>query len=346
MRTAMLKEPLRRLASQVVVTAGVSHLGRSLRRQKGCVILYGHRVTDNDEGYMQGLRPEWLDAQLGYLTRHYEIISLHQLLLCYEHGRPVPARSVVLTFDDGFRDNLENAFPVLEKHGVPATIFAVTGSLTTGELPWSQRLGYLFQNSPRSQVYHALTGPEPMPLGSAGERKSAYQRCKPALSAMAWQQRDQVIAGLARQLDVEPPRDRMLTWAQARQLQASGIEIGAHTWSHALLARIPAEEASWEMRKSREDLREQLGIERPAFCFPAGSTSHLLQLHAAELGFRSAFLPGRPMRINTLDNADAFSLSRVGLPNAPAWQLEAELDGPFHALRKLARRLPADPRQA
>ncbi|MCK9488768.1 MAG: polysaccharide deacetylase family protein [Xanthomonadales bacterium] len=310
------------------------------------MILYGHRVSDNDEGYMQGLRPQWLDQQLSYLGRHYQFISLDTLLHCYEKRQPVPEKSVVLTFDDGFRDNLDNALPVLEKHGAPATIFVVTGALTNGDLPWSQRLGYLFQNTTRDQVHHRLTGPEPAPLATPAQRKAAYQRCKPALAAMLWQQRDQSLAELASLLDVDPPRDRMLNWTQARALQAQGIGIGAHTWSHALLASIPPAEASWEMRKSREDLREHLGIEQPSFCFPAGSTNAQLQAHAAELGFRSAFLPGRPIRMNTLANADPFSLARVGLPDAPAWQLEAELDGPFHGLRKLLGRLPADPRPA
>lgn len=340
----MIKEPLRRLASRMVVGSGASRLGRRLRHDQGCVILYGHRVSDNDEGYMQGLRPQRLDEQLSYLGRHYQIISLDDLLHCYERNQPVPARSVVLTFDDGFRDNLDNAFPILQKHGVPATVFVVTGSLSNGELPWSQRLGYLFQHSDCAEIMHPLTGPEPRPLTSDQQRRAAWQACKPALSAMAWQQRDEMIAALAKLLAVEPPRDRMLSWPQARQLMAAGIQIGAHTWSHALLARIAPAEASWEMRKSRDDLREHLGIERPAFCFPAGSTNPQLQAHAAELGFRSAFLPGRPIRINTLRNADPFSLCRVGLPDAPAWQLEAELDGPFHGLRKLLGRLPADPR--
>ena len=154
---------------------------------------------------------------------------------------------------------------------------------------------------------------------------------------MGREERERTLEELAASLEVEPPRDRMLTWEHARAMQAEGVELGAHTYSHPLLARIPAEEARQEMVRSRDDLREHLGIERPAFCFPAGSTSPELAALVPALGFRCAFLPDRPSRVNTLESADAFSMSRVGILNGPAALLEAELDGPFQALRGLIR---------
>ena len=152
---------------------------------------------------------------------------------------------------------------------------------------------------------------------------------------MSRRMREQFLDELSDKLGVEAPLNRMLSWDDAHELQERGIELGAHTYSHSLLANLPIDEARWEMERSRDDLRERLGIQRPPFCFPAGSVTPALIDLARKLGFRSAFQPDRHRRPNTLENADPFSLRRVGLPNGPAVELEAELDGPLNAMRRI-----------
>lgn len=333
-----MKERLRGFISKVLVNSGSCVLGRKIGKRDGALILYGHRISDDDEGYLPGLKPEWLDQQLAYLTKHYEVIPLRTLVACFEQRRPVPQRSVVLSFDDGFRDNLTHAYPLLQRYRVPATVFAVTGSLTHGELPWSQRLGYLFQQTSERFLEHPLAG-QGLDLSSATHRFHAYRTVKQPISHLGRADRDWTIAELARLLRVEPPKDRMLNWDEARELQAAGIEIGAHTYSHPLLANVSLAEGRWEMEKSRDDLREQLGIERATFCFPAGSytSRHIEEVKAQ--GFRSVFIPNRRIRYNRTGAVDQFTLSRTGLPNAPAIQLEAELDGPMIILRNAYHKL-------
>lgn len=330
-----MKEQIRRWASRSAVRLGITALGRRIKSMDGAIILYGHRISDDDEGYLQGLKPEWLDQQLAYLTRHYEVIPLRTLVDCFERGQPVPQRSVVLTFDDGFRDNLTHAFPLLQRYRVPATIFVVTGSLTYGDLPWSQRLGYLFQRTSERWLEHPLAGPDGLDLTAGANRFNAYRTVKNPISRMGHTDRDRTIAELARLLRVEPPKDRMLNWDDARELQAAGIEIGAHTYSHPLLAKIEPEEAHWEMTRSRDDLKQELGIERPSFCFPAGSLNDRLLRLVPALGFRCTFVPGQGKLTNNLWNVSEYSLARVGLPEAPAYNLEAELDGPIRRIRQL-----------
>jgi len=333
-----VKELIRSLAYRSAVYGGLTRIGRRLGDRSGAFILYGHRVSDDDEGFMQGLAPAWLDQQLAYLTSHYEVISLRNLVDCLSRKSPVPERSVVLTFDDGFRDNYTNAFPLLQKYRVPATIFAVTGAVSDGDLPWSQRLGYLFQNTSAGTFCHALTEGKELSLDTTIDRKLAYQRVKPAISVMPRLEREAVIAEIGRKLDVCAPKDRIMTWEQAREMHASGVEIGAHTVSHPLLAELPLAEAIREIKTSREDLERELGIEEPSFCFPAGSMNAELLALIPQLGFYCTFLPGQGIRLNSTDTVGPYSLARVGLPNAPAAYLEAELDGPFHVLRHLAGR--------
>ncbi len=334
-----MKEVIRRLLSRVVVCSGVAALGRKVFPKRGTLILFGHRVQADDEGFLQGLRPEWFREQVAYLVRNYEVIPLSLLLECFEKNRMPPANSAVLTFDDGFRDNFENVFPILQEIGVPATIFLVTGSIETGELPWPQRLGYMLQWTRQPVIFGWFTGGRELPLESAWERRRCSAIIKKQLGRLARTDREKVLGELARILDVKPPLDRMLNWEEAREMQASGlVEFGAHTVSHPWLEYLPLDEARWEMERSREDLREHLGLRNPPFAFPGGSfTPGLLEL-VKQLGFRAVFQSRPELRINSPATTNQYALSRVGLPNAPAYVLEAELDGPLHAIRGLYRR--------
>jgi peptidoglycan/xylan/chitin deacetylase (PgdA/CDA1 family) len=322
-----------------VVASGVSRLGRKLRQQQGTLILYGHRVAGDDEGYLQGLKPEWFAEQIAYLARHYEIIPLDTLVECLEEGREPPERSVVLTLDDGFRDNLEAALPVLEAHRIPATIYVVTRSLSSGELPWSERLGTLMQQTQVTQVVHPMLGEAPFLLEQPSQRREAYSRIKSAIATLGQKDRDAVIEDLTERLEVCLPTDRMLSWKDARYLMSRGISIEGHSYSHALLGRVSEQEARYEIERCMSDLRDQLGLERPHFCFPGGSQSEVSRQLVKAAGFRSFFRSTPTRRFNEPHSSTPFSMSRVGLPNAPGYHLEAELDGIFHPVRQWYHRL-------
>jgi peptidoglycan/xylan/chitin deacetylase (PgdA/CDA1 family) len=332
-----LKELIRMGLSRGVVGAGVSALGRRFRPKNGALILYGHRVEDNDEGYLQGLRPSWLSEQLDYLSRHYQFLPLSKLLDCYEQKQPIPPNSVVITFDDGFRDNFTNAYPILQQYHVPATVFLVTGCVSSGDLPWPQKMGYLFQKTKVDTFCHVTTDEKPVRLRSPQERDLARKIVWKVLEHMPRVERDRNIEELSKLLDVEAPRDRMLTWEQVETMRKGGIEFGAHTFSHPWMALQSPEEARMEMEASLYDIQNRLGITRPPFVFPGGSFTPELVKMAISVGFRCVVQPRVSVRVNSLEVNDQFSLSRVGLPNAPGVILEAELDGPFHALRGLYR---------
>jgi len=258
--------------------------------------------------------------------------------VCIAENRPPPTRSVVLTFDDGFRDNVEHALPILDEFGVSATNFVVTQSLSDGRLPWPQRVGFMFQHTREAQVHHDILGHHAISLAGEQQRRKVYARMLQVLAPLERQPRDQIIEQLGLTLAVAPPDDRMMTWEHARAMLARGHSIGAHTYSHALLAQVPSDEARWEMERSRLDIEDHLGIRHPSFCFPGGSTTPALRRLARELGFSSCFVPNPAQRINRPAAVDNFSLVRLALPDGPGFNLEAELEGPFHAIRRCTGR--------
>ncbi|MCU0611720.1 MAG: polysaccharide deacetylase family protein [Candidatus Eisenbacteria bacterium] len=336
-----MRESARRVVSRAVVCGGVSALHRRLRWKDGSMILYGHRVTGDDEGYLAGLSPAHLEGQITYLKKHYRFISLSELVACLREQRPVPRMSVVLTFDDGFRDNYLHAFPILKRHGVPATVFLTTGSVTLGRLPWSQRLGFVLQTTGAPLVPARFLTPAGMELGNPRERRLAYLALKTALRPLPVEAREDYIDGLAEALGVVPPGDRMVTWDQVREMQAAGIDFGAHTVTHAFLAELPPEDALREIEQSMIEVRQQTGVEAPVFAFPGGSWNDGLIEMVKRAGASGVCKPGQGFRVNSLATVTPFSLARTGILNGPAYLMEAELDGPFPWIRAFCRRCAA-----
>jgi len=330
------KEIVRDCLSRVFVGTQLGKLSRRFFINRGAVIFYGHRVEDNDEGYLQGLSPVDFEKQMLYLRKNYQFLPLSELLHYFEKSKTIPDNTVVLTFDDGFRDNYINALPVLERLQIPATIFLTTECISSGELPWSQKLGYIFQNTKKETVSFADI--QDYNIQHARSRKQVYAQIFKILSRLSFSERNHLILELSEQLSVHAPIDRMLTWEDVALMMKKGIEFGAHTFSHSLLAEINFEDAVWEMQKSKADLKDKLEIDNPSFCFPGGSINKELIQAARDIGFRSIFKPERRKRVNNLENSDNFSLNRLGLPNASASHLETELDGPFHFLRNIYRR--------
>lgn len=332
-----VKELMRMGLSQVIVGAGVARLSRRFHPKNGAIIFLGHRVANDDEGCLQGIRPSWLAEQLDYLSRHYHFLSLSKLLDCYERHQSIPPNSVVMTFDDGFRDNFTNAYPILQQYHVPATVFLATGCVSSGDLPWPQQVGYLFQKTKVDRLCHIATKEMPVILKSPRDRNAARATVMKFLERMPRVERERSIGELSRVLQVDIPRDRMLTWDQVKTMQNGGIEFGAHTFSHPWMPLLSQEEARWEMEASLQDIQHHCGITRPPFVFPAGKFTTDLVKMAISVGFRCVVQTRYNLRVNQIGVNDQFSLSRTGLPNVPGVIFEAELDGPFHALRKLYR---------
>ena len=331
-----MKAAVRSAISRAVVYGGVSAASRAVFPKRGAVVFYAHRLATDSLGFLLALRPDWFEQQIAHLARHYRFIPLTELAEHYATGTPIPKNTAVMTFDDGFKDNLDVGLPILRKYGVPATIFVVTRSAETGELPWPQRLGYVYQHAPAASLGLAESV-------TYEERRQAFLKVRSNMFPLLREDRDDYIQGLADKHGVTLPMDKVLRWDDLREMATYDVVSAAHTYSHPWLGFIPREEVRRELERCQNDLRDNLGLENTPFCFPAGSCNPGLVEIVKEMGFSCSFLPNLPYRVNTLENSDAYSLSRVGLPMAPAVELEAQLDGPFYPARKALSALSRAP---
>lgn len=246
------------------------------------VLMY-HRVIPAEQAAREGeepgmyVTPETFARHLGWMREQFEIVQLGDWVTRASAGAPLPARACAVTFDDGWRDNYEHAFPLLKQTQTPATIFAVSHLVGTARQFWPNRLSRLLgqiatapanaRPAGAAWLLELANGALPAPADSAGIA-ALIHACKTLPDAEINRRLDALEAELPG-MDVAP---QLLDWAQLREMQASGlVDVGSHTCHHyRLRADLPEAVALAEIADSQALLKKELGSAVDLFCYPNG----------------------------------------------------------------------------
>ena len=233
----------------------------------GSVILLYHRVArpSND--------PFGLCVSPNHFADHMEIVARlarpAALPSLAPRRKGEARRSVAVTFDDAYEDVLTEALPVLERLGIPATVFAVSDVL--GESFWWDRMAGI----PVAVALGHLRAIGSLTVDPGWDPKVILGRLHTHLLSMPPEERDQGIQRLLAGTSTGPLPPRTLTSEELRALSASGtVEIGGHTRTHPNLAGLGEIEQEAEIREGRQVLEEKLGAPVTSFAYPFGTFAH------------------------------------------------------------------------
>ncbi|MGH8932335.1 MAG: polysaccharide deacetylase family protein [Egibacteraceae bacterium] len=211
-----------------------------------------------------------IQRQFRALKRYANVVPLGWALRELTMGRPLPRRSVAITFDDGYRDTLEIAARMLERLELPATVFLVPGILSGDVNPWWERLGWAFAKGGAGQV--EWEG-ERLPLANSRSRLGAFKLVSERLKRRDRRQRerstDELVSLLAPRGTYRAD-DLFLDWDGARALCRT-MAIGSHSMHHAILAEESPEVQREDLAESRRRLQEELAVEADLFAYPNGA---------------------------------------------------------------------------
>jgi len=258
---------LARLSTPLSVAAGYA------RATAAFPILSFHRVNRAADPFFPALPTEVFEGQMAFLARAYTVLPLEELVERMRR-RALPRNALAITFDDGYRDNLTEAAPILARHGMPATVFVVTGAIGTTEALWFDRLALGFKRT-RVTGWRAPWN-QVMPLESTAQRLAALGGALTHFKRMANGQRRQCVEDTLVGLEVGdegPLKNLMLSWDDVRALMGLGVAIGAHTVHHPILSQLPADEARAEIEGSWAAIRSNCGRAPRAFAYPNGGTT-------------------------------------------------------------------------
>ncbi len=268
---------------------GLSLIGRWAAKGRLSILIYHQVLAAFDP--MRPAEPvaERFNWQMALLARHFTPLSLTEALERLQAGR-LPPNAVCVTFDDGYLNNLTVAQPILQQHGIPATVYVAT-AFSQGANMWNDRVLHLFADGERT---HLRLGQEPVDLGDWASRRQLAQRCLDELKYLPWQQRLARVDALYQMNDAAEAPSLMMSPEQVRALADSGVEIGAHTVHHPILKPLSAAEQREEICQSRAQLEAWTGRPVRHFAYPNGRLDRDLdqqtQQQVREAGFDSAVI--------------------------------------------------------
>lgn len=281
-------------------------------------ILAYHRVGDATKypWCFSPISTQDFQNQLRYLCQKYDIVPLDKLTQCVQDKKPFPQKAVVITFDDGYKDNYLNAYPLLKRYNVPATIFLTTGHIDTGNLFWWDKVGYVIQNTALERFQLGELGT--YPLRSTDDRLRAISSVRKRLKKLPEREKNLLIKKLVSMLGIDIPpnlgKELILTWNEVREMSDNGIAFGAHTVTHVILTKLPVEQAKKEIIESKRHIEERLNRAVTTFAYPNGEPTDFnsdIKAILKESGFACA-VTTFPSRFVT-PGMDLYELGRIGL---------------------------------
>jgi len=295
----------------------VSLLEHVDRQRSGLLrVLTYHRVDEPaarpwlDPGLISAT-PEAFGEQMRYLSTHYRIVTITDVITALEtrNGKDLPARAVVVTFDDAYFDFEEHAWPILKQYRIPVTLFVPTAYPDRPERTfWWDDLYHAVQNTSRKDNLNTSIGPLSL---SNTSRNRTYKRLKNYLKTLKHTEAISTVKQLCDELGVQPTTNCILSWDSLRKLASEGVTLGAHTRTHPLMNRVTLAEAQDEAIGSLHDLERQIGSTSPIFAYPSGGSNDEVAIMLEREGFKLAFTTSRG--INNIRRTDPLRMRRINV---------------------------------
>jgi peptidoglycan/xylan/chitin deacetylase (PgdA/CDA1 family) len=250
-----------------------------------------------------------LAAQLRYLARHFKVVTLETMLDRLTSGPRPHAQEVVLTFDDGLRNNLTVVYPILRELQLPATFFVCPALVESGAWLWNHETRCRLQTLATPDLTELR-----MRLLAPGESVVAIVEWMKTLRLPQRRQAEVTIKQATR--DFRPTaRQRaafdIMDWDDLISLDRNLITVGSHTLSHPILTSLSAQEIELEISESRRCLEQRLQRTVDFFCYPNGSYD-MRAYQAVKKTYRAAVTT----ESGVVDIGEEFDLHR--LPRIPS----------------------------
>lgn len=263
------------LLAKALDWTGLNKLARTTPLWNGLIVLNYHRVGESDGSLFDhdlwSASAESFEQQVRFLGLNFDLIRIRDLDDLWNQRR---GRYVLITFDDGYRDNYEWAFPILKAHNSSATFFLTTGFLDERKLAWWDEISWMVRCASQTALpANSWTG-EPVSLKSI----DVDQSIKTLLSVfkkLPGEKTEDYLNFLAKSTGSgRCPQDVAdqiwMTWDMVREMHQAGMDFGGHTVNHPILANHPEEIQRNEIETCKQRIEAEIGQSISAFSYPVG----------------------------------------------------------------------------
>lgn len=306
---------------------------------KASVFLF-HRVSPQRDKLWDPLSPERFDEILNYIKSKFEIHQVENLLadnILAKSKKPLAS----IVFDDGYKDYIDYALPILKKHNLSASMYIVTDCVESGIPPWTYVLDNALANTTKNkiEVDNSLLPDELKNTAwkNQTEKIAFAKKFKPFLKSISNTTRKTLYLQVIKSLnDVQLPPKMMMNWTEINELINEGTIIGSHTATHPLLAKIETEdEIKNELRISAEVIKKNTGNYPTTISYPIGSFDERVKNISKKTGYKF----GLSVEQKIYDSAknDFFAVPRIELYNEPMFKTKLRINGTFEKIKNILK---------
>jgi peptidoglycan/xylan/chitin deacetylase (PgdA/CDA1 family) len=295
-----------------------------------------HRVNPKRDKLWDPMDVALFDKCLKYISETHEVVLIEDLVDSGDlHKKD---KFATIMFDDGYKDNIEYAAEILNKHKLKASFYVVTDCIEHNTVTWTHLLEHLFQFTHKTEFnLDAAILPKELQvskLRSAEERLAYAKKLKPYLKTIPHSDRTRVLEQINEICnDVELPK-LMMEWKDLEQLKSAGHYIGSHTVTHAMLGTMADEkEIRSELSDSGNKIKEHLGYFPNTISYPVGSFNETTKRLAKETGYHIGLAVKQEM-YDPKKN-DLFEVPRIELYNEAWWKTRLRITNTLENVKSL-----------
>jgi peptidoglycan/xylan/chitin deacetylase (PgdA/CDA1 family) len=315
---------LKDFARKCLYSSGALALYHRLRNADSLTVVMFHRTLRQDDARWPSRDPDYtlgedlFAASLAFFRRHYRVVSLQEVLRARRDGTGLPPRALLITFDDGWLDNVDYALPALRRAGLPAVMFVAADAVGARQPFYQERIVAAWRLGKLSEAALAASvaehaGEEHGGERTAGDGIAGLRRSIAQLERMPAAQRHAVLERHAHALD--DGLQHMIDIDDLARLRAGGVELGLHGKSHVAMTR--AEDLGSELGGAREAMAAMLGQPEglasdacATMSFPHGAFDDGIAAQAREAGYELLFT-SVPV-LNPVGDKPSWLLGRTG----------------------------------
>jgi len=294
---------------------GVFRILRCIQAEKVIVLMYhgvtakNNPITNFDHKHVDKGK---FEKHLIYLKKHYNIISLQDFLEWKKKKKLIHKTSVMLTFDDGYKNCHTQLLPILKKQNIPATIFLPTKYIGKG-VAWYDAAAYMISETTKEiikikdRTYYIRNSKEKRAT-LVILKKEFYKNPK---------NKEIILKEIKEQTEITPQKCNyedltFMSWNDCREMQFAGVTFGSHSVFHEMMTNLSENEVEKEIKYSKETIEKNLNNKCTVFSYPFGKNNIIIRKSLEKQNYSLGFTTTYGKNTSCTNN---YKIKRIGLNN-------------------------------
>lgn len=326
----------RRIIFSVLNQSGVRHLLYKRKQGRLITILNLHRISREENFFWQPLSPENFESLVKYVTAKYHVIHFRDIASLHIGNDSRPP--LILSFDDGYKDFVDYALPILNKYECKSNHNIVVDCVEHNATIWTQHLNHIF-NELRLREHSQKLIFDDLQLDCRGNDTDWEGLYIQVFYRLMWKRRevrDAFIAYCYKSCHINPPRIQMMNWEDIKQCVAQRVEIGNHTFSHdSFASEMTPEEMKHEIVESKKVIEAHTGEPCEIFSFPNGQFNSTVLKTVVDAGYKYLLFADNKFQTSVDKAATGMPgfVSRLNIVNESVPEMLLRIEG-FHNMQQ------------